>query len=177
MAAIYLHEDEFGQIELLPLSLWQYCVDEMKEIDGFAEAHKTDFGWSKIYLREEPPKSLSDFSISLSDFRDCVEKTLAPYSKVTTGYSSYQETCDNTFAWGIPDKSLDIFCYLTPENNIVEISLVFGCLNETTLQNALTTFSNLPRSQELILADWKWGHLLRISDEQKLQEYLVLQMC
>ena len=177
MAAIYLHEDEFGQVELLPISLWQYCADKMKEIDEFSEAHKTDLGWSEIYLREEPPQSLSDFSISLNNFRDCVEKTLMPYSKVTTGYSSYVENCDNTFAWGIPDKSFTIFCYTPSENNIAEISLDFGCLNETTLQNALTTFANLPKSQELILADWKWSQLSRIADEQKLREYLTQHIC
>jgi hypothetical protein len=177
MAAIYLHEDEFGQIELLPLSLWQHCVDQMKEIDDFAKTHETEFGWSEIYLREEPPKSLSDFSISLNVFKDCAEKTLVPYSKVTTGYNSYRETCDNTFAWGIPDKSFTIFCYVPPENNITKISLDFGCLNERTLQSALTTFANLPHSQDLILADWNRNQLSRIADGQKLREYLTKHIC
>lgn len=123
-------------------------------------------------MREEPPQSLSDFCISLGNFRNCVEKTLVAYSKVTTGYSSYVETCENCFAWGIPDKSFTIFCDASPEGNIIGISLDFGCLNETTLQNTLTTFSNLPKSQELIIADWKWSQLSRIADEQKLRDYL-----
>ena len=177
MTAIYLHEDEFGQVELLPLSLWQYCADQMKEIDEFSEIHKTDSGWSEIYLREEPPKSLSDFSIPLTVFRDCVEKTLVAYSRVTSGYSSYVETCENCFAWGISDKSFTIFCDTTSEGNITGISIDFGCLDETTFQNPLTTFNNIPKTKELILADWKWSQLLRIADEQKLREYLNQHIC
>jgi len=177
MTAIYLHEDDFGQIEILPLSLRQYCAGKMREIDDFSEKHKTDFGWNEIYVREEPPQSLSDLSISLSDFKSCAEKTLTPYGKVTTGYSSHVETCENCFAWGIADKSLSIFCTVLKGNVIFHITLDFGCFDETTLQIALETFGNLPKSNELIIADWRWSKLAKIADEQNLREYLTEHIC
>lgn len=177
MTEIYLHEDDFGQIEILPLSLWQYCAGKMREIDEFSERHKTDFGWNEIYVRDEPPESLSDLSISLSDFKNSAEQTLIPYSKVTTGYSSHVETCENCFAWGIADKSLSIFCAVTKKNEISHITLDFGCFDENTLKAALETFANLPKSNELIIADWRWSRLAKLADEKSLRDYLTEHIC
>ena len=177
MTAIYLHEDDFGQIELLPVSAWRYCAEQMRLIDEFSAKHKTEFGWNEIYVREESPESLSALSISLSDFKTSAEKTLASYSKVTTGYSSHVETCENCYAWGIADKSLAIFCTVLKGNVISHITLDFGCFDENTLQTALETFASIPKSKELIIADWRWSKLAKLADEQSLREYLNEHIC
>jgi hypothetical protein len=172
--AIYFHEDDYCQIEILPLSLWNYCLDEMKKIDDFSESHKADIGWTDIYLRQEKPESLIDFSISVDNFEQSLEKTLRPYSKVSTGYSSYFEECKNCRAWGIDEGSFTIFAEVTTENLINVIWLDFGLLNSKNLPVVIDSLKNLPRNNELMIADWKWSQAAKINDTNSLENYLAL---
>ena len=172
--AIYFHEDDYCQIEILPLSLWDYCIDEIKKIDEFAEVHKAEIGWTDIYLRKDNPKSLAEVSISLDEFKASVEKTLTAYSKVSTGYSTYTEDCENCFAWGIIERDFTIFANVTIENLISVIWLEFGLINENNFSVVSDTFNNLPKSNELMIADWKWSQVANIGDKESLQNYLAL---
>lgn len=171
---IYFHEDDYCQIEILPFSLWDYCVDEMEKIDEFSKDHKTEFGWSDIYLRNNSPGFLSDLSIPVGVFKERVEKTLTPYSKVSTGYSSYVEDCDNCLAWGMDEGKFTIFVDFNNENLISAAWLDFGLLRENTLPLILDTFNNLPRYNELMIADWRWSKVACIGDNESLRNYLVL---
>ena len=40
MRKIYFHEDDYCQLEVLPLAARQFCLQEMGEIDAFAEEHR-----------------------------------------------------------------------------------------------------------------------------------------
>jgi hypothetical protein len=170
---IYFHEDDYCQIEILPLSNWDYCVNEIKKIDEFSEAHKAEIGWTDIYLRKEEPESLMNFSITVSDFKESVEKTLAPYSKVTTGYSSHVETCKHTLAWGLGDREFAIFANFTPQNLISVLWLDICVLKEANIAPVMETFRNLPKNNELMIADWNWSQVANIGDETNLRNYLV----
>lgn len=46
MRTIYFHEDDRSQIELLPLTCWQHCKNQMQKIDGFAEQRRAEVGWT-----------------------------------------------------------------------------------------------------------------------------------
>jgi hypothetical protein len=175
--AVYFHEDDYCQIEILPLSLWTYCVDEMKKIEEFSDAHKLDLGWSDIYIREELPESLAEFSISLEAFKKGVEETLTPYRQVSTGYSSHVEECRNCFAWGLADREFTIFADIDSENSINNIWLEIGCLTDANLPPVLDVFNNLPRSNDLMIADWRWSKAAQIADKNRLRSYLALHRC
>lgn len=172
--SIYFHEDDYCQIEILPLSLWNYCIEEMKKIDEFSAAHQAQIGWTDIYLRKENPKSLGDLNISVDNFKKSVEKTLTSYSKVQTGYSSYIEDCGNCLAWGLTERDFTIFINFNDKNLISAIWLDFGILNENKFQVVQETFNNLPKNDELMIADWRWSEVACISEDESLKYYLAL---
>ena len=142
-------------------------------MDEFADAHKAEIGWTDIYLRADGPKSLIDFSISVNELKESVEKTLTPYSEVTTGYSTHVEKCKHTLAWGIGDREFTIFANFTPENLIGVLWLDVRVLKENNLALVAETFKNLPKHNELMIADWNWSEVANIGDEASLQRYLL----
>lgn len=146
--AIYFHEDDYCQVEIVPLSNWDFCVGEINKMNDFADAHEAKIGWTDIYLRKQEPQTISDFSISVNDFKKRVEKTLAPFSKVTTGYSSHIENSKNTLAWGLNEREFTIFANYTRENLISALWLDVGVLKAENLAVVTETFDNLPNKNE-----------------------------
>lgn len=142
-------------------------------MNEFADAHQAEIGWTDIYLRNENPKSLIEFAISVDEFKESVEKTLVPYSEVTTGYSTHVETCKHTLAWGIGEREFTIFAIFTPEKLIDVIWLDVCVLKEKNLALVTETFNNLPRHNELMIVDWNWSDIADIGDETSLQGYLL----
>jgi hypothetical protein len=116
--SVDFHEDDYCQIEILPLSMRSFCLAQMNEIDEFSATHKTCGGWTDIYLREEPPKSLKELAVPIDLFKSSVEKTLTPYEKVTTGYGSHVEECRNCFAWRLGARDFVIFADTGPGKTI-----------------------------------------------------------
>lgn len=171
---IYFHEDDYCQIEILPLSLWDYCVEEMKKISDFAVNHQAEIGWTDIYLREDAPKSLAELSISIDELKEKIEKTMFPYSKVTTGYSTYVEECQNCLAWGIGERDFTLFVNSTNGNIIDTMWLDFGIIKNNNFPLILETFRNLPNFNQLIIADWRWEQVANIGNEKSLVNYLKL---
>lgn len=50
---IFLEEDEYGEIEVLPAAMADWCAGEFRKIAAFADAHQAPggVGWTDIYLR------------------------------------------------------------------------------------------------------------------------------
>lgn len=169
---IYFHEDDYCQIELLPASSWQFCTGEMKRIDEFSEAHKTDFGWSDIYMRDAaPPQTLASMAISTDSWKSALRSSkLKFHSKVTTGYSSYVEICRDCAAWA-GENEVAIFAEFKAD--IIErIWFSFDNLTEQGLQNSFEAIQQIPKQNELIIADWNWSQVIKISDNEMLFQYL-----
>ena len=43
---IYYHEDDYGQMELLPQEAWTYCQEKMQALDDFAASPAVHGGYS-----------------------------------------------------------------------------------------------------------------------------------
>lgn len=171
MRSIYFHEDDYCQIELLPLSNWNHCLSQMQQINEFSEARKIDVGWTDIYLRPDAPQELGSLSIDLNAMKLAIGSLFQPYDAVTTGYSSYVENCPNTVAWG-NTEALTIFADYDETQVIKHIWLSIGMLNSTEAKEALLMFQSLPKCAEMLLANWNWGRLISLKDEHELESYL-----
>src|SRR5690349_13603993 len=100
MRTRYFHEDDYCQQELLPVDQWEHCAAELAKIGAFSEAHRVEHGWSQMYLRGAPPRSLRDMAIPAASIADAVSVVLPRYDAVTSGYSSYVEDCRGVDAFG-----------------------------------------------------------------------------
>ena len=100
MREAYYHEDDFCQVELLPIDNLQHCLAQMGEQQAFAAAHQSGAGWTDMYMRQEPPSRLVTLGITGEQLRLAVQAELPPYDAVFTGYSSYRVECRNVLAFG-----------------------------------------------------------------------------
>ncbi len=60
MRESYFHEDDYCQIEILPIDNLKFCLKQAGKISEFSEKHQNGIGWDAMYVREENPRKLSE---------------------------------------------------------------------------------------------------------------------
>lgn len=166
---IYFHEDDYCQIELLPISAREHCSTQMGIIDEFAAKHSDGgLGYTDIYLRPDAPHSFAELRVSISTLSAALQAHLPGYDSVFTGYSSHREQCRSTSAWG--GDSFTIFADY--QDDIVQhVWLDFGVgdtFDSTCIASALRA---IPSSERILIADWSWSLIAAISDSTALDDY------
>lgn len=161
MREVYFHEDDFCQIEILPLSNLEFCLQQAGLIEKFSEEHTEGAGYNDIYIREENPHKLSDLNITADVVRNCFSSLLPEYEKIYTGYSSYKELCKNIIAFG-RDNEETIFFQIN-DSDIVETIWCSDLLNEIL---------QLPNNNELLLADWASDFICPLSESSRIKDFI-----
>lgn len=161
MRKAYYHEDDFCQVELLPLDNLQHCLAQMGEQQAFADAHQSGAGWSEMYVRQEPPSRLVTLGITGEQLRLAVQAVLPPYDAVYTGYGSYRVECTSVLAFGGEDTET-LFAGLA-EDGIVAYLWCSDAMPELLL---------LPLLEQLLLVDWNAGFACPLADQALLARYL-----
>ena len=65
---LFVEEDAWGEVEVLPASSADWCRAEFDKIAKFSDEHRAPdgAGWTDIYIRKRPPSSLVDLRIALA---------------------------------------------------------------------------------------------------------------
>ena len=84
---IFLDEDEYGEVEVLPAAMAEWCGEEFRKIAAFAEAHQAPggMGWTDIYLRPPAPRPFADLKIPLAATLETLGASLPAFDRVVTG--------------------------------------------------------------------------------------------
>ncbi len=171
MRSAFFREDDYCQVEILPVTVHGYCVREMGRIDEFASAHWDGAGFTDIYMRGGPPDSLGSLGITLADLCSGIGAALAPFDQVYTGYSSHRETCQSVHAWGINDSEA-VFAGVGADGVVRAIWLSLHGISPDQVGPWCRALQSLPRSPELLLADWNSSEVVLLTDESGLVTYL-----
>ena len=161
MREAYFHEDDEGQIQLLPLDNLQHCLQQMGQQQAFADAHQSGAGWTEMYVREAAPSKLSALGITGEQLRLALMAVLPPYDAVFTGYGSYRVECKNLLAFG-GDNTETLFAGLDEQGIVVELWCSDG----------MPELLRLPLTEQLLLADWNAGLACPLSDHALFARYL-----
>ncbi len=135
----------------------------------FSDQHRADVGWTDIYVRSENPTSIADLSITKDIFVESLVDLLPPFDRIGTGYSTYTESCTETIVLGRNDNAV-VFAEHDAQNTIIRIWLTLDVYTSDDAAIALKAFQTLSQ-WPLIMADWGWSVLLRLSDSEALTEY------
>jgi hypothetical protein len=172
MTSIYYHEDDYCQIEILPVENLSFCLEQAGLIDEFAEAHKDKdgFGYTDAFVRSENPVQLHNNKIPYEAFEKAIIKIFPKYDEVTTGYSPYQEKNIITSAFGC-DENVVVFC--EEEDGVVKnIWLTLDVFTENDMELAGELFVVLSTLGDFIIADWGWSFIAEINDREKIEQYI-----
>ena len=167
---IFFHEDDYGQIELLPASAWAYCQQEMGMVEDFAQAHAVPGGYRDIYLRQPGPSFLP-LAVPFEHLAAAVTPIWPAFDRVETGYGSYREEAQQTRAFG-ENTTLALFCSVTEQKLIEDVWLTLLIQDEHQLaavQHVLAAVSTLA---PLLLADWNGLTAMLLGDGQAVEGYL-----
>ncbi|MCR8559230.1 hypothetical protein KXD93_16350 [Mucilaginibacter sp. BJC16-A38] len=153
--SIFFHEDDYCQIELLPLVNLLANLNEVDNPIYLAQENHTSFGFSGLYNKDATVISLSVLNIFLDDFEKILRKNaLFCFKKVYTGYSSERILKDNIGAFGFENYVI----YYKHENGIIlTIWLGFSPLLDTLKvypQKLINSLNELGLAYNLILTDW-----------------------
>lgn len=83
----YFHEDDYCQVEILPLENWAYCAKELGLIADFSGKHLAPDGggWTKMYMRGDSQVPTVSKQISFEAAVRAVICHIPKYDSVTTG--------------------------------------------------------------------------------------------
>jgi hypothetical protein len=166
---IYFHEDDYCQIELLPVSARTHCMTQMGIIDNFTTMHDDGgMGFTGIYVRPDAPHALTELCLTTSAFSEALKRHFPAYDSVFTGYRSHREECKSTLAWG--DDSWTIFA--DHNADIIQHAwLDLRDLNADAVTRIVCALRDLPWSESILIADWSWSLVAMLSDIGSLNEY------
>jgi len=173
MQAVFIHEDDLGLIELLPLSDWQFCENELKEIQCFAREHAdpSGIGWTDIYMRGRPPFDLSGLRITRQSIIDLIGGELVLFDRVMTGYSTYAEPLEGTIAFGL--DSGPVIYVLSNEQDLAAATCIEPTARDIKSEEALTrVLLRLGEGNQLLLVDRLRGLLANLSDADSVSSYM-----
>lgn len=167
--SLYFHEDDDSQIELLPLAAWPHCQRTLAELHDFAQAHFDGAGYTDLMVRPQAPQSLAELELPADRVAAATAAQFPAYAQVWTGYSSWRTPCPRLRAWGAGDFAL------FADGQGERIEALWLAHEHWAPQQApaiAALLRSLPKSGELLLVDWPWGHLFALSDEPALQRWL-----
>ena len=169
MASIYFHEDDYCQIEILPVENFGFCLQQAGLIDEFAEEHRSGGGYTDIFVRDANPASIYCKRIPAGIFESAFEG-IPKFDEVFSGYSSYREKCERTSAFGY-DANVAVF-YEEKDGFIGNIWLALDIYEENDVSIACNILALLSNLGDYIIVDWGWGFIEKLGNTEKIRSYL-----
>ncbi|MDE6425689.1 MAG: hypothetical protein K2K89_06095 [Ruminococcus sp.] len=167
--SVYFHEDDYRQIEILPLSAEKFCLKQIGEIFGLTEKHNEEYGFSDMYIRNENPHSIREVGISHEKISEVLD-FLPEFDEVTSEYLCWIEDSKPVFSMGI-DNDTAVF-WEKDENDIISamwLGMYIVPENCHTWQKILTVLGN---TAPLMLADWNAGICIDLTNAREIENYI-----
>jgi hypothetical protein len=158
----WFHDDDYGQVEVLPLVNLNFCLKQAGLIERFAQKHEAGLGWDAMFVRADAPAALSELGLRLAQVRKSVTPQLVEANAVFTGYSSYRERCDDVFAFAAASGET-LFVQARGGDTVTAI----------WLSDAMSELLLLPKIDELLLVDWRFDFVCPLTDVLRLEAFLV----
>ncbi len=168
MSSLFLHEDFYRQIEVISERNFFSILNNNDLVINF-----DSFGFEDIIDREKNKVELIEQVITLNNVEDLLsDLNYIKYNNVYKGYSSSSRLMDNTIAYGF-----ERFAVFIEYNESLIIKNIWlnqeSNLNiDNTGKNLITFLYNLGLSFKLILVDWSEEIAIRLTNKEKIKEYL-----
>jgi len=168
--SVFFHEDNYCQIELLPI---QNLFSENSAMQNYSNENFNGDGFITATARDETKFPLYKLEISYSSFVLIVEKiALFSIEKVYTGYLSHRVLKNNISAYGFENYIL----YIESNNGLISKLWIDYYLFSDTLNGyphtLQTTLYELGLKYELVLVDWNEFLTVILKNNNQLNEYI-----
>jgi hypothetical protein len=161
---LFVHEDDWGQIEVLPASCAAWCAQEMARIDAFAADHQAPdgSGWTDMLVRQPAPERLAGLAIPFEAAVAAMAARLSPFDAVVSGTFSAPKPVANVRAFG-PAHSVGVVLVPDRARRSVEMIILILDGEDNACAEAITALAALPATAPLLLADWLGGRTVLLA--------------
>jgi hypothetical protein len=148
----YLHEDDWGMLDIVPVENLFQSATVAKEADAHAEAHRAPdgIGWTELYELPAPTMGIGERAIAVEALGQLLGPGWRRAARVESGYSSFREHRPSAFA-------------LTDGANWFYGTVADGIVGSLHLRDrsveTLDALVRLAQRHRLILNDW-WQHVV-----------------
>ena len=170
-ARLFFHEDDYGQVEILPASNAAWCRDELAKVGAFADRHRAadGLGWTDGYVLAEAAERLGALGIAPAMVDTQIPPALPRHDRIFTGTTARPEPCDKTRGYRIDDEGA-LYVAWTDESVVRAIWLV-GAPDEARRAPLVEALSGIGELAELLLVDWR-GALVDLANEAAIAKYV-----
>ncbi|OWA35212.1 hypothetical protein B9G55_11115 [Saccharibacillus sp. O16] len=168
---LFFHEDDYAMLELIPTNRQDQMAVELEQIRTFADEHRTEGGYTDLYVHQSDPKELAGLRIPLAKVERAIASFAAPYDQVITGYgSSYRVECQNIRAFG-PNEETVLLCE-HEQGMIHKAWMLLNIEDREQYEWTLKLLHTLAGIAPLVLADLMWGVQVELCNEEAVRGYL-----
>ena len=168
-SSLFFHEDDFCQIELIPIENYDDAKSQLEKSSDFSREHFDGVGYTDIYLRSENKFELERRKILVRDLHNLlINVGFTEVGKVTTGYGQdYRVVPENTVGFG-HDYSAIYYDYKSDFVTNIWLTQPFN-IEKKKLIHFLT---EVGKRWYLLLVDWEASEVVHLSEEKAISKYL-----
>jgi hypothetical protein len=165
------HEDDEGEIQVLPASNWDHCASQIVAIDDFSEQHRDPggAGWTDVYIRDREMVPLADLGLTAADVSRCLGTDLPAFDSVEIDSGGWRQ-CRGTHAYGF--DSCVVFVCANEAGVVDQVWLGLDGPAESEQASLLAALQKLSGLGSLLLVDWGWSRLFALTDQEGISRYL-----
>jgi hypothetical protein len=170
---LFVHEDDWGQIEIVPAACRAWCEQEIARIEAFAAAHAAPdgAGWTDMYIRQSAPVALESLRISPEAAAQALGARLPAFDVVRSGTFSSPEPVAHVRGFGPAANTGVVLCGDATRTYVARIILVLYGSREHQ-RDVVAALADLPASSQSVLVDWMHGHVVPLDNGNAIARYL-----
>ncbi len=166
----YFAEDDYCQIQFLPVSTERFVAQEMQRLADFIAQHRQPNGtYDDVYIRPEPPENLLALNISDAAVSLSLYPAFRRYTGVITGPADQPQPCPTVHGWG--DDDFALFAAVPEPRRVSDLFLARSWTADGAAR-AAAVLPELPDADQLLLVDWDRLQWRRLTHRRELEAYL-----
>ena len=165
---IFYHEDDFGQIEIIPNENFDELIKEARSVEDFSGKHFDGGGYTDVYVREDNGLKLEERKMQVSELNEILSKLpVDKHTIVTTGIRPDEMLSENTLGYGENYNGL----FFDFKDGIVSNIWISGELNMND-EKLISVLNEIGEKWSLLLMDWNSLELIDLKNKEQIKKYI-----
>ena len=171
MHDFYFHEDEPGQIQVLPIEWRGYCEKSFNDLKAHDEAHfdPASTSWDEMYTFPEPDPDLPGIRMSEARFVELLKPHARQFDQLDNPLAEWDKV--RAIGFGPDGGNTGIIADLD-DNSVGTLWCRTYSSNQKDQEVLANLFCALTTDQHLLLVGWANHTLVDLRNRADVEEYL-----
>ncbi len=171
LATFFLHEDDWGEIELLPVENRLHCLGMMDDLRAFTR--RQAMGNAFVLPNVQRDCRLSERQIPVLELSERLGDSFALAPMVQSGSSTSLQTLVNAFAFGQGYGERGAFYGMQQEGIVFTLNLLLPQSSDPEiLATYATALASLAVAHDLFVLDWWRKRVVSVRDPAPALDYI-----